>query len=160
MPVGPPTPAVHGTPTGFKLPDGFATFITFSSNPTISLWEKTVQPPAIDGGEVTDVSTMHNTAWHTKHPRILKDMGPAQAACGYDPNVLTAILAHVNINDVITVTFPDGGTLAFYGCLQKFEPEALEEAKMPMANVTISPTNMDAAGAEQEPVYTAGTGTA
>lgn len=160
MPVGPPTPAAHGTPAGFKMPDGFATFITFTTATTIGLWEKQVQPPSIDGGEPTDTSTMHNTRWHTKHPRILIDMGPAQAQCAYDPNSYTMILAHVNVGDVVTVTFPDGGTLAFYGFIQKFEPEALKEGEMPMANVTVVVTNQDAAGMEQSPVYTAGTGTA
>lgn len=159
----PPTPTTRGTPSGVQIPDGLASYITVVaglSGATINFWEKTVQPPAIDGGEPTDLTNMHNAFWRTSHPKILKTLGPTQASVGYDPNVVTTILGTVNVPGTITVTFPDAGTLAFYGYLQKFEPEALKEGEEPMANVTIVATNRDATGLEAGPVYASGSGTA
>jgi hypothetical protein len=80
--------------------------------------------------------------------------------CGYDPDVITQILAMLNGPDTITVSFPDGSTYCFYGWLMKFEPSDLKEKEFPMASVTIFESDYDSANnVEAGPVYTAAVGT-
>ena len=140
-----------------RLRDGFPTTITISGAGT-TFWEKTVQPPGIDGGAAIDITTMRNTSLRTKWPRKLYELSPVELSVAYDPTVYDTIKAAINVNGAIVVTFPDHGTLTFYGYLQKFTPEANEEGKEPMARITIQPTNMNG-GAETAPVVVAGTGT-
>ncbi len=60
----------------------------------------------------------------------------------------------INVNQVITVTFPDGDTLQFWGWLQTFTPGEMVEGEQPTAEVTITPGNIDDAQAEVGPTHT------
>ncbi len=156
-----PATTVRIAPAGIKLDEGFSTKIAFARAPSVSLWEKTVQPPGIDGGESVETTTMHNTAWRTMNARVLKTLTPMTFKAAYDPNVYNTILNDlVNRNGSITVRFSDGSTLDFYGYLQKFEPAEIQEGAQPEANCTIVPTNYDPAGkVEASPVLTSIAGT-
>lgn len=138
-----PTPTTRGTPAGIKLKDGFSTKITFARNTTISLWEKAVKPPGVDGGDSIDQTTMHNTAWETMAPGTLKKLTQSTFTAAYDPNVYNQIVSHINIEDTITVTHPDGSTTAFYGYLKSFEPTENRIRAQPEAQCVIVPTNFD-----------------
>lgn len=138
------------------LKDGFSTIITISGDPDIEFEEKTLTPPSIEGGGENDASTMRNTAWRTKYPKGLKTLGPMQCNVAYDPLVYTSIIAQLNVNQSITVTFPNGGTLQFYGWIDAFTPDAAEEGSQPTATVAIIPSNINPTGeVEAAPVYTA-----
>jgi hypothetical protein len=157
MPVT-PTPRV--TPGGIKLDDGYSTKITFAADTDVSLWEKTVKPPGIDGGDAIDTTTMHNTTYRTMASRALKTLTESSVKCAYDPDLYNQILALVNNETAITVTFPDGSTLAFWGYLRTFEPDDLTEGSQPEATVNISPTNVNpTTRAEEGPVLTSVAGT-
>jgi hypothetical protein len=155
-----PTPTVRVTPSGRKLGDGYKTLVTLAADTNIELWEKSVTPPGIEGDDPNDTTTMHNTTWRTKSPRTLATMTPMSLSCQYDPVAYSSVVALVNVVTTVTVHFPDGSTLAFYGFVKSFQPDALEEGKIPEAKVEIVPTNQDpVACTEESPVYTAGTGT-
>jgi hypothetical protein len=141
--MAPPTPAVRGTPDGLKLWDGFPTTVAMENLLTIPFWEKTVTPPGIDGGEAIEQSTMHNVAWRTFRARSLKTLTPMTLTAANDPAVFTNIEAQCNIEQTFTVKLADGSTIAFYGYLQKFEPQSHEEGTQPEATITIVPTNRD-----------------
>jgi hypothetical protein len=149
-----PVAAPRLTPAGKLLGDGFSTKVAFTSDPDVSFWEKTVSPPGMDGAEAIDLTTMHQAAWRPMGPRQLKTLSEFTLTAGYDPAVYGNILALVNAADTITVHFPNGGSLAFFGFLRIFAPSENAEGTMPEATVTITPTNRDALGAEQAPVYT------
>lgn len=138
-----PTPTPRVYPSGIRLDDGFSSLITLAIDTNIEFWEKTVKPPGLDGGEKVDTMTMHNQSYRTYGPRKLKTLTDMTTKAAYDPIVYQSILAAINVRTTITVTFPDGSTLAFYGYLQKFEPDDLEEGKQPEATITIVPTNYD-----------------
>lgn len=159
--MGAPTPTVRATPSGRKLEDGYQSLITFALDTDVALWEKSVQPPGLDGGEKIDQTTMHNVTQRTYSARSLYEVTDSQITCAYDPHVYNHIKALINQETTITVTFPNGDTLAFFGYLQKFEPNELTEGEQPEATVTIVATNKDSSGVEQTPVLTtaAGTGT-
>lgn len=155
-----PSPAVRGTPAGIKLKDGHQALITIGSNTTASFWEKTVQPPGIDGGDAIEQTTMHNIDWRTFAARSLKTMTEGKGKAAYDPAVYTQLQSLVNQETTITVQWADGSTLAFYGYLRMFEFSELVEGTQPEADFTIQPTNVDPlTGVEAGPVLTSVSGT-
>lgn len=148
-----PTPTARQTPTGQKMDDGFSTKITFAADPDVALWEKSITPPGLDGGDPIDTTTMFNTDLRTKALRQLMEMKESSFTAAYRAGTLPQLIALINVLTVITLTFPNGKTWAFWGGLTKFEPGPLEEGTFPEATCTIAPTNEDTAGNEQLPAY-------
>ena len=136
------------------IKDGFSTTITFAFNPSVRFCEKEVTPPSIEGGGENDTSTMKNLALRTKSPKKLKTLGEASLLVAYETIVYDDIFALVNQNNLITITFPDGSKLAFFGWLDSFAPGAFVEGEQPTADITIIASNEDAAGVEIDPVHT------
>lgn len=155
-----PSTTARQTPTGLRLTDGFPTKIAFAADPDVSFWEMTVKPPGLDGGDAVNTTTMHNVTWRTMAPRQLVTLTDSSTTVAYDPDLYNQILALLNVVTSITVHFPDGSTLDFFGFLRKFEAQELKEGEMPQATVDIVPTNYDpVAGTEQAPVLTSAAGT-
>lgn len=155
-----PTPTARGTPTGIALREGFRVKITLALSATISFWEKSVDPPGVDGGPPVDQTTQFNTQYRTRWPRVLIDLSTITIPdASYDPNLYSTILTVINQNTVITVTFADGSTLAFFGYLQSFNPNLMRDGEQPTCTITIVPTNLDNSYVEQAPVLTSVAGT-
>lgn len=138
------------------LEDGFATIFSFAANPTVKFYEKIITPPGMDGGGPIDVTTMRNTLYRTFAPKKLKTLTPMTAQCSFDDQVFSAteVWAMIGVNQLITITFPDAHTFAFWGFLDKFIPGDLGIAEdQPMATVTIQPTMRNASGVETAGVW-------
>lgn len=138
------------------MTDGFSTNITFSSNANILFDEKEVQPPGVSGGGEIDTTTMSNQVWRTKAPKKLKTLTEASLVVAYAAGVYPQVVAMVNVNQLITITFPDNATLAFWGWLDEFTPGNNVDGEQPTAECTIMCSNMDDQCVEVGPVYTAG----
>lgn len=138
-----------------RMDDGFSTTISFSADSDVQLWEKEVTPPGVSGGGPIETSTMLNTAWRTMWPKALKSLTESSLVAAYDPAVYDEIVAMVGVNQLITITFPDDSTLAFWGWLDEFTPNANVEGEQPTAQVTIQPSNQNSSKVEVAPVYTA-----
>jgi len=156
-----PVAQTRGTPAGIMLDEGFSAKLAVENILTMSLWELTTGAPAIEGGDPIPQSTMHNTTWHTQLPPTLKKLEPFTLTCGYDPNVLSQIIAQCNVNQTLTVSWPDGSTLAFFGWIRKFEAADQSEGTLPEGTLTLEVSNSDPAnaGTEAGPVYTNVAGT-
>jgi hypothetical protein len=139
-----------------RLDDGYQTLISFAADTTVKFWEKTVTPPGVDGGGEIDTTVMANTAYRTRCPKSLITMSNASLTVAYDPATYDEILALVNINTLITITFPDGSKLAFYGWLNSFTPGECQEGEQPTAEIEIIASN-HTGGVETGPLYTAPT---
>jgi hypothetical protein len=137
-----------------RIDDGFATLISFSADSAVQMWEKEVTPPGVSGGGENDTSTMRNTTWRTKSPKGLISLSESSFTAAYDPAVYDEIVAMANVNQLITITFPNGDTLVFWGWIDEFTPGALVEGEQPTADVTIIPSNQNASGVETAPVLT------
>lgn len=148
-----PTPTARQDPAGIKLKNGHKTLVTFSLDPDIEFWEATVTPPAMDGGEPVPQTTMHNDVAHTKAPRTLVDYGDTVINAAWDPIMYTRARQYVNVEQTITVRFPDTSTLAYYGYLRSVTPTELAEGSPPRVNLVVVSTNADpTTGAEELPV--------
>lgn len=155
-----PVASVRANPAGIKLNDGYRCLVTFATDTNIEFWEKTVTPPGLDGGDPVETTTMHNNTYRTMGSRALKTLTEISVTAAYDPQLYVAALALINVETTVTVTFPDGSTLAFYGFLQKFEPDALQEGEQPEVTLTVCPTNQDPiTGAEEAAVLVSVAGT-
>ena len=143
-----------------RIDDGHGTTVAFGSQPSgtgpgITFWEKEVTPPGMDGGGENDITTMRNTTYRTRAPKQLVTMTEMSLSVSYDADFYDDILGMINVNQLITITFPDTSTVAFYGWLDKFVPGNMVEGEQPTADVTIVPSNQNVAGVETAPVYTA-----
>jgi hypothetical protein len=134
-----------------RLDEGFPTKINLTGA-GVTLYEKTVKPAGIDGGEPVNTTTMRNTAWRTFNARVLMSMTPMTTKVAYAVAAYTTLTSSVNSNMLIVVTFPDDSTLSFWGYIQKFEPDDIAEGKQPEATITIQPTNQNGSGVEVAPV--------
>lgn len=137
-----------------RLDDGHSTFLTFAENSSVKFYEKTVTPPGIKGGGPNDTTTMHNETWRTHAPKKLKTLSEGGASVAYDTAVYTQILAMINVNQLITIHFPDGSTYAFWGWIDEFTPGAIKEGEQPVAEVKMQPSNQNDSDVETNPVYT------
>ena len=132
--------------------DGFSTTIAFAGYGSLEIYEKEVTPPAVDGGDAIDITTMRNTTYRTKAPRSLKELLDVTVTAAYDPGILTNLIAMTNDNVLITITFPDAQTWEFYGYLRSFTPSPQVEGEQPTAELVVAITLTDATGAETAPV--------
>ncbi len=126
------------------LNDGFSTVVTVSLTPSLilTLREKEVQPPDLDGGGPIETTTMRNTLVRTKQPKKLTTIGDLVMHCQYDPAEYAAfILGHGQRIGFCSVTFPDGSTLGFFGWVESFKPSSHKEGEFPTAEVKIIPSN-------------------
>jgi hypothetical protein len=137
-----------------RLDDGYQTLISFAADPTVLFFEKTVTPPSVEGGGEIDTTTMLNSVCRTRSPKALITMGNSSATVAYDPACYPEVIALVNVNNLITVTFPDGDTLAFWGWLDSFTPNEHTEGEQPTADIEIIASNQNASGVETAPVHT------
>ena len=141
-----------------RTDDGFSTTISFASAPSgfsVELYEKQLQPPGISGGGPIDTTTMQNSAYRTFWPKSLKTLTPATLQIAYDPTIYDSMIAMVNDNQLITITFPDSSTLAFWGWIDEFTPNANVEGEQAIADVTIQPSNQNDSKVEVAPAWAA-----
>lgn len=127
------------------LEDGHPSFLAMSRNPGLAIWETTLTPPGIDGGDPINITTMHNTVWRTFVPKRLKTLTAMSITGGYDPLMYEQFLDQVNHNQSMTFQFSDGSDLDFFGIAQTFTPQELSEGEVPLADMDITPTNYDPA---------------
>ena len=137
------------------LTQGHGTTYTFSNNPSLVLKEKEITPFGMAGGDSIDTTTMRNDTYKTKVPQALLEGEDATFTCTYDPADLTAIVAELLVNQLMTITFPSGATWTFWGWLNNFTPESINEIDQPTATVTVVASFENSSGEETAPVYTA-----
>lgn len=137
-----------------RIDDGHATTVDFNLGPsgTTVWWEKTVTPPGYDGGGENDTTTMRNSVYRTKWPKKLITLTPMSFVASYDSQIYPRVLTMLNENQLITVTFPDDSTLAFWGWINTFTPNEVVEGEQPTANVEVIPSNQNNSKVETGPV--------
>lgn len=161
--MAPPVTA-RSTPAGRKLKRGHKCLLAFSLYPNLPVFEVGVKPPGMDGGDMIDTTTQHNTGRRTFTPRSLITDTDASVTCAYDPRVIEFLRLIINREGGgITAHYPNGDKISWWAVLRNAEPDELSEGGgMPTMTLTISCTNENPnTGAEEGPLLTeaAGTGT-
>ena len=137
-----------------RIDDGYQTLITLAAG-ALTLYEKSVKPPGLSAGGAINTTTMHNVRWRTFAGKQLITSTPSSLTCAYDPQVYADAVAQMGVNQLITVTLPNGDTYAFWGFIDEVEPNDHVEGEQPTMEVTIIPTNVNDSGDETAPVRTA-----
>lgn len=140
---------------GTKMKDGFKTLVSFANMGSAGgslYWETAVTPPALSAGGVIDTTTMRNTKYRTKATRTLIDVLTSSFTAAYDNLIVSQLLAQVGVSQLITITYPDDTTFAYYGALNDFTPGEFVEGEMPTAEFSTEPTNVNSADVETAPV--------
>ena len=136
-----------------RIDDGFSTTITLSGNTSISLYEKEVVPPGIIGGGPIDTTTLRNTTWRTAKPKQLKTVGNSSVVAAFDVSVYEEIVALANINQTISINFPDTSILQFRGYIDEFSLNPIVEGLQPTAIMQMVATNTNDDGNEVAPIH-------
>jgi len=139
-----------------RMDDGHSTTIEFASEDSagLKMYEKEVSPPGIEGGGPNDTTTMRNSVYRTFAPKKLITLTDCTLKVSYDAAIEPQLIELVNENNLITITYPDGATLAFWGWLNSFIPDPLIEGAQPEATITIHPSNQNASLVETAPEFT------
>lgn len=130
--------------------DGFPTTTSIGGT---DLKEVAVTPPALDGGEAIDVTTMRNTNYKTVVPRRVYQLGEMRITAAYTVQKFYNLLQQVNTIQDISFTYPDGHTVTFKGYIREVKPDALQEGQMPRLSITIRPTLQTDQGGVSEPTW-------
>lgn len=140
------------------LDDGYSTIISFSENPDVKLYEKSMKPPGFDGGGPIDTTTMRNNKLRTNAPKKLITTTAGNYTAAYDPMVYADLLDMINVKQQITITYPNGVTTTFWGWLNTVEPNEINEGEQPTVSVGFELSNTNAEGVETFPETIAGSG--
>lgn len=125
-------------------PSGTTMTISPKDGSSWTIYGIEITPPAWDGGDAIDITTLGNTEFRTKMAQTLKDIGECSFSCHYDPSVFAS--APINKNGQIAITIPDWGTLTFWGYLRSLTPNALTVGDAARMEGSIVVTNTDISG--------------
>lgn len=157
-----PTATAPTKPSGEFLERGYRTAAHIAALPGINLFCKSLKPPGLDGGDPIDTTTQWNDKWRTMVPEALITLTAMTFKAAYDPDIYDEgeLEDLINIETTITLLMPDTSKVAFYGFVQKWDPDEMQEKEQPTGTLTIQPTNQDPDDqSEEPPVYVAPTGT-
>jgi hypothetical protein len=156
-----PTPSVRLAPGAgsIKLEDGYRSLIAFAANLSFFFYDLELTPPGMTVGEAIDTTTMWNTMVTKSLANLIEGMD-ATFVGGYDPAIYTQMQGMLGVEQVVTQSWPDGSTLAFYGGIREATFDRLVRKTMPRMTVVVTPTNWDPVNrVEALPVLTAVVGT-
>lgn len=143
------------------LESGYPTILTFTTVPSIPLYEKSIKPFGLDAGGSTDVTTMRtpvNPGLREMAAKKLATLTNATVTWAYKESVWAPanLIAMLRINQLVTMTFPNGMQYAVWAFLDKAEPGELSvEEAQPTIEGTLAPTNRNSSGVSTAPAYTA-----
>jgi len=122
-----------------------------------ALEKVTLKGIGLNGGDPLDASHLGNVAYLTKKPQSLLEVMELTGTAHYAPENLAVIVAELNKNQSLVLTFPGVGTVTFWGYLQTYEPDEGEIGSTWNASFTVQVTNLNATDVETGPVFAAAT---
>lgn len=156
-----PSPVARQDPIQEKLKNGYRALITPHDDPNISFYEIETGLPGLMGPPLINTSTQHNDTVQTFAPGALVTMEEFTCRVAYNPILYDEIIAMLNDEQALTNTFPNGGTLTYWGVIRGFKPDGLVNGTFPTAALTVGCTNVNpSTGAEELFSYITPSGTA
>ena len=132
------------------MENGFS--ITIDIGDDISFYEVTVKPPGIQVGSIP-ITTQRNVEWRTFAAKILKTLTETVVKGGYNPAQYDEIESILGDNRLITVNFPDGSKVKFWGWLDEWDPDELAEGTFPQTSLKFVASNRNGSKDETGPTY-------
>jgi len=105
-------------------------------NQGITVYEKNVTPPGVEGGDPINITTNDNGDFQSFAPRSRKQKTPAQSEVTYNDTDLDALEAAVDQSDDILRVWPDDSTKLESGWLRSSIPNQTQEGEQPTTNLT------------------------
>jgi hypothetical protein len=133
---------------GLGLRFGFA-------NGALLIEELSVKPIGVQGTGGKNTTNHANVAVQTKAPGKLPEITNPGGTCHFAKSALSGLMSQVGVVQLITCTYPGGGSHAFWGWLESFVPNDFVPNQQPTAAFQIIVGNRHGStGAETLPVYT------
>ena len=141
------------------LTDGQGSYILVTG-PILPVWDAQIEsikvtPPAVEGGDAIDLTTMSNDEWQTFGGKTLKELGDVTTSISWDPELYEDLTPFISkgVERDFYVVFPDGTSLKFQGEIKSFTPDTLTIGERPTATIVIIAT-LRTAGVETPPEFT------
>jgi hypothetical protein len=129
--------------------DGFRTKMTYALDPDLEVEEVEVKPFGVNGMEPIEQDSMWLVRWRIFRAQQILEATASSQIVKYDPQFKNTLIGLVNVEksgstaQVITETFYDGSTQAYYGFLLQVEFDNLVRGQKGRATLTNQPTNWD-----------------
>lgn len=133
--------------------DGYAAGLIVGTATPIVLPVVHVTPPASKGGSPVKQTTMQNQWAHTQLPAVLKEIGSSSVTVAYSSVTLAALYAAQNQNVILTLVWPTGKRLRWWGWIRDIDPQQLAIGTRPEANLTLEASNLNSEGNEVQPLW-------
>ena len=105
----------------------------------LTIKQRGIKPPAVDGGGATNLTTLENVKWKTKGEKVLLELGNLTLKVLYDLETYSTIIANCNKNKEMVLTLRSGKSITFWAQINKFDPDELGEDE-PEATIEIIPS--------------------
>lgn len=102
--------------------------VTPGSGSAIVFYERSVQPVGFEGSDKVNKTSSQSTPEASGvvikefTPGSFVEMSPGAASVLYEPDKMDTILAAINVEGSVVVTFKDGSTITTTGWLKSFTP--------------------------------------
>lgn len=128
------------------LKDGYQTLFTAAVIVAKMYKVISLTPPALDGRGSIDQTNMESEITTQKSAKSLIDVGNFNITIAYDSKNydftdVNSFAFWLNINGLMTLTFPDGTSVNFWGYINAFRPGENSEGNRPTAVLEIIVTN-------------------
>lgn len=138
------------------LRDGLKTLVFLSGLPRALWGEIELTPPGVTGRGPIDMVGLRQLAWATQAPKSIKNLTPLNCKVMYDPEVIPQVWNTIQKNQQITVQFPTGAQLIFWGWLEECNFDPNSEGNRPTLNWVVQPSNLDSQCSETGPAWVSG----
>jgi hypothetical protein len=141
------------------IQNGYSTLLSFGAagGGAISALMRimSITPPGWDGGGPIDTTSMANNALRTRISKALITMTEMPFTVQYDPILVISLIPFINLNQQISILFPDDSIVTFWGWFNDWKPGENKVDELPVAACSVVPSNQDNNLVEQLPTYLA-----
>ena len=140
---------------GPVLKDGLGMTLAPNSGLFTLVIEKMLTPPGYEDRGAIDTTTLRNETMVTEWAKQLTKMTKLSFKGAYGGADAFAIEIDNDwlVNQQWVLTFPNGGTLTFWGQLNGATPDEVSEGNQPLISMSVLCTNEDNSGVETDPIW-------
>lgn len=126
-----PTPTPRVKPVGeIPMEANHRIMLTHSAAPDLPLWEVSITPPGLEGGEAVDMTNQFAEKFRQKAARVLQELTDGKLTALYCPGTLRQLSdTIINVEGIITVSMPTDPRFgfAFPGYFKNAKPSDINE---------------------------------